>query len=319
MRPVFRCALLLVALTGCAARNELRIDGSSTVYPISLAMAEEFSIANPEVDVSVAFSGTGGGLSKLCNGEIDVAGASRVIKEEELALCAEHGIPVIELPVAADAITIVVNPANDWAGCMSLAELHAIWEPRSAVRTWSDVRPGWPDEEIVLFGPGTDSGTFDYFTEAVNSEAGATRTDFFPSEDDNVLVQGVRSDVHALGYFGYAHYAENSSQVRAVSVDSGAGCVAPTQATIEDNGYSPLSRPLFVYVAAPELGRDVVAEFADFYLAAANRDLISGSGFVAYADAVYAASATRLERRVTGSAFLDFEPGDSVLEAVSDR
>ena len=319
VRPVVLCALLLLIVAACAAPNDLRVDGSSTVYPISLAMAEEFSILNPDVNVSVAFSGTGGGLGKLCSGEVDVAGASRVIRPEELAACADSGISVVELPVAADAITVVVNPANDWAECMSLEELRAIWEPGSTVTTWSDVRTGWPDEGIVLYGPGTDSGTFDYFTEAVNHEPGATRTDFFPSEDDNVLVQGVRSDRYALGYFGFAHYVENRSQVRAVAVDAGSGCTLPTEASIEDNTYSPLSRPLFVYVAVPSLEKSAVLRFATFYLDDSSRGLVVGSGYVPYPEAVYEAAATRVERPVPGSAFLDFEPGDSVLEAVGRR
>ncbi len=319
MRLVVGCALLLVALVGCAGGGDVRVDGSSTVYPISLAVAEEFSILNPTANVSVSFSGTGGGLSKLCRGEIDIAGASRVIETSELAACAENGIGVIELPVAADAITVVVHPEDDWADCLDLGALRAIWEPGSSVTTWSDVEPGWPDEEIVLFGPGADSGTFDYFTEAVNGSAGATRTDFFPSEDDNVLVQGVRSDRFALGYFGFAHYAENRGAVRAVAVDGGDGCVLPTPETIEANSYSPLSRPLFVYVATRSLEKEAAAELAAFYLSDEARGLVSGSGYVAYPDQVYEAATARLANRVTGSAFQDFEPGDSVLGAVRAR
>lgn len=318
VRLVVGCALL-VALVACAAGGEVRVDGSSTVYPISLAVAEEFSILHPQANVSVSFSGTGGGLSKLCTGEIDIAGASRVIEPSELATCAENGIDVIELPIAADAITVVVHPDNDWVECLDLGELRAIWEPASSVTNWSDVRTGWPAEEIVLFGPGTDSGTFDYFTEAVNGMPGATRTDFFPSEDDNVLVQGVRSDRYALGYFGFAHYAENTDAVRAVAVDGGAGCTLPKRETIEANAYSPLSRPLFVYVATTSLRKEAVAGLAAFYLGDEASELVSGSGYVAYPAEVYRAATARLREGVTGSAFLDFEPGDSVLEAVRAR
>lgn len=316
MRSAHAALPLAIALLGLAAAQSLRVDGSSTVYPISLAMAEEFSIENPDVGIAVAFSGTGGGLSKLCAGEIDVADASRAVKEEELEACAAHGIAVIELPVAADAITVVVNAANDFARCLTVAELRAIWEPGSRVRLWSDVRPGWPDEEIVLYGPGTDSGTFDYFTEAVNGEAGAVRTDFFPSEDDNVLVTGVEGDRYALGYLGFAYYVENASRVRALEVDGGDGCVAPSAESIEANTYTPLSRPLFVYVSARSAERPEVQAFVRFYLDERNRELIADSGYATYGDDVYAATLQRFVDRVTGSAFADFEPGDSVLEAV---
>lgn len=307
---------LLSLLLSAAAAQSIRVDGSSTVYPISLAMAEEFFIENPSVEVSVAFSGSGGGFSKLCAGEIEIADASRVIKESELEACAANGIEVIELPVAADALTVVVNAENDWAQCMTIEELNAIWQPNSTVTTWSDVRPEWPNEELILYGPGTDSGTFDYFTEAVNGESGATRTDFFPSEDDNVLVQGVQSDVNALGYFGFAYYAENSGRVNAVQIDGGNGCVAPSAETIESNSYTPLSRPLFIYVAAGAADRPEVVSFVEYYLDDFNREFISDTGYATYADDIYEAVAQRFADRVTGSAFLDFEPGDSVLEAV---
>jgi len=316
MRPAHLALALALPLLGIASAQSIRIDGSSTVYPISLAMAEEFSIENPDVNVSVAFSGTGGGFSKLCAGEIDVADASRVVKQGELDACAANGIELIELPVAADALPVVVNSGNDFVQCVTVEELNAIWAPDSTVSRWSDVRPEWPDEEIALFGPGTDSGTFEYFTEAVNGEAGAIRTDFFPSEDDNVLVQGIQSDPFAMGYFGFAYYAENSGRVKALQVDSGDGCVEPSAANIESNTYTPLSRPLFVYVSAVAAERPEVQEFVRFYLDDFNRELIADTGYATYADDVYAATLQRFEDRVTGSAFLDFQPGDSVLDAV---
>lgn len=312
----FASVTIAALLVSGALAQSVRVDGSSTVYPISLAMAEEFSIVNPSVEVSVAFSGSGGGFSKLCAGEIDIADASRVIKQSELDACAANGIEVIELPVAADALTVVVHPENDWAQCMTVDELNAIWAPGSTVSLWSDVRPEWPAEELVLYGPGTDSGTFDYFTEAVMGESGAIRTDFFPSEDDNVLVQGVQSDVHALGYFGFAYYAENSGRVNAVLIDGGNGCVEPSVANIESNTYTPLSRPLFIYVAAAAAERPEVAEFVGFYLDAANREFIADTGYATYANDIYAAVSERFENLVTGSAFLEFQPGDSVLDAV---
>lgn len=313
-----RTALFVVTIAafGSAVGQQIRIDGSSTVYPISLAMAEEFSIENPQVNVSVAFSGTGGGFSKLCAGEVDVADASRPIRVSELEACAANGIEVIEVPVAADAITVVVNAGNDFATCITLDELRAIWSPGSTVQRWSDVRPDWPDQRIALFGPGVDSGTFDYFTEAVIGEIGAVRTDFFPSEDDNVLVQGVQSDRYALGYFGFAYYAENPTRVKALQVDGGQGCVAPSVESIETNSYTPLSRPLFIYVSSRAAERPEVQGFVAFYLDAFNRELISDTGYAAYGDDVYDAALRRFEDRVTGSAFLDFEPGDSVLDAV---
>lgn len=308
--------LTLMVLAAAAAQSSIAIDGSSTVYPISLAMAEEFFIENPDVEVSVGFSGSGAGFTKLCAGEIDIADASRVIKQSELDACAANGIEVIELPVAADALTVVVNSGNDWAQCMSIDELNALWGPDSTVSTWNQIRPEWPNAPVALFGPGTDSGTFDYFTEAVNGESGATRTDFFPSEDDNILVQGVQSDVNALGYFGFAYYAENSSRIKALAIDGGNGCVEPSVANIETNQYTPLSRPLFIYVNVDSALDSAVSQFVEFYLDAANRDYIAETGYATYADDIYQATLERFEARVTGSAFLDFEPGDSVLEAV---
>ena len=308
--------LTLMVLATAAAQSSIAIDGSSTVYPISLAMAEEFYIENPDVEVSVGFSGSGAGFTKLCAGEIDIADASRVIKQSELDACAAKGIEVIELPVAADALTVVVNSGNDWAQCMSIDELHALWGPDSTVNSWNQIRPEWPNAPVALFGPGTDSGTFDYFTEAVNGESGATRTDFFPSEDDNILVQGVQSDVNALGYFGFAYYAENSSRIKALAIDGGDGCVEPSVANIETNQYTPLSRPLFIYVNLDAAERSAVSRFVEFYLDAFNRDYIAETGYATYADDIYQATLERFGARVTGSAFLDFQPGDSVLEAV---
>ena len=309
-------AVLFALCFSAAFAQNIRVDGSSTVYPISLAMAEEFSIENPDSEVSVAFSGTGGGMSKLCAGEIEIADASRVIKQAELDTCAAAGIEVIELPVAADALTVVVNTENDWAQCLSIEELHLIWEPGSTVNNWNQVRPGFPDAELILYGPGTDSGTFDYFTEAVNGEGGAVRTDFFPSEDDNVLVQGVQADVNALGYFGFAYYAENTRSIKAVSIDGGNGCVEPNTENIETNTYTPLSRPLFIYVNASAAERPEVEDFVNYYLAEVNREFIADTGYATYAQEIYDATVERFEARVVGSAFLDFEPGDSVLEAV---
>ncbi len=319
---VFKQILITTALTlgFAAAQRTIRVDGSSTVFPISLAMAEEFSIDFPGTPVSVAFSGTGGGLSKLCAGEIDIADASRVVTPTELEKCVRNGIELIELPVAADALTVVVNSENDFVRCLTVAELSAIWAPGSLVNDWSQVRDGFPAVPITLFGPGTDSGTFEYFTEAINGQPGASRTDFFPSEDDNVLVQGVESDKYALGFFGYAYYKENSRRLRAVAVDGGNGCVEPDAHNIETNAYSPLSRPLLVYVSSASLAaKPGIAAFVAYYLAADNREFIADSGYATYSDAVYDAVAARFEARRTGTAFANFKPGDSVLEAVRDH
>jgi len=246
--------------------GEIRIDGSSTVFPLTEAMAEEFQYAYPNVMVTVAESGTGGGFEKFCRGETDANDASRHIKDEELAACTEAGIEPVELAVAYDGLSVVVHPSNTWAECLTVAELNAIWAPDSTVTNWSQVREGFPDAALTLFGPGADSGTFDYFTEEINGETDASRSDFTQSEDDNVLVTGVAGDPNALGYFGFAYYAPNADKVKAVAIDNGAGCVAPSFETIADGTYAPLSRPLFIYPSKASLARPEVAAFFRFYL-----------------------------------------------------
>lgn len=309
----------VLVLGAAFAQQNISVDGSSTVYPISLAIAEEFQIVNPDARVTVAFSGTGGGFERFCRGETQISDASRVIEEDEIAACEEAGIPFIELPVAADALTVVVNPENDFVECLTVEQLQQIWGPDSTVQTWADVNPEWPDEQIELYGAGTDSGTFDYFTEAINGESGAIRTDYFPSEDDNVLVQGVQGNEYALGFFGFAYYNENPDSLKAVAIDSGDGCVEPNAETVENNSYAPLSRPLFIYVSQNAVDSNpVVQDFVDFYLAEDNRELIEDTGYVVYSDEIYGAIQTRFDNRATGSAFADFEPGDNVLEAVQE-
>lgn len=308
---------LAVTLLSSALSQDVRVDGSSTVYPISLALAEDFQIVNPRARITVAFSGTGAGFEKFCRGETDVSGASRPIKESEIELCAQNGIEFVELPVAADGLSVVVNPQNDWAQCLTVEELHQIWMPNSSVKTWQDVRPEWPERELVLYGAGTDSGTFDYFTEAINGDSGAIRTDFFPSEDDNVLVQGVAGDTSAMGFFGYAYYAENQGRLDVVEVDGGNGCVEPSPETIAENSYTPLSRPMFLYFNAERLAsNEVLRRFARFVVSPEAEPLIADTGYLAYPAEIYEAAEERLEGLVEGSAFRDFEPGDSVLEAV---
>ena len=255
------------------------LDGSSTVFPISEAMAEEFQIANRGVRVTVGISGTGGGFKKFCAGETDISDASRPIKQTERELCAENGIEPLEIPVAWDGLTVVINPENDWAACMTVDELKRVWQPGSTVTRWSDVRDGWPDAEMKLYGPGTDSGTFDYFTEAIVGEEDASRADYTASEDDNVLVVGVEGDVEALGYFGFAYYEENQERLNSVAIDNGDGCVAPTRETIESGEYAPLSRPMFIYVSSAALERPEVRAFVDFYLTNATA-LVPEVGYV---------------------------------------
>jgi phosphate transport system substrate-binding protein len=248
--------------------GSIQADGSSTVFPITEAVAEEFMAeTGGDVRVTVALSGTGGGFKRFCTGETAISNASRPIEESEREVCAQNGVEVVELEIAWDGLAVLVNPANSFVQCLTVEELKRIWNAGSTVRTWQDVRPEWPAQDIKLYGPGTNSGTFDYFTEVINGEGGATRADYTASEDDNVLVQGVAGDASALGYFGYAYLAENRGQLKAVAVDGGEGCVMPTPETIESGAYAPLSRPLYIYVNRAELQRPEVEAFVDFYLA----------------------------------------------------
>ena len=251
-----------------AESSVIKMDGSSTVFPIAEAAAEEFQLSGRRVRVTVGLSGTGGGFKKLCRGEIDVANASRPILTEEMASCREAGIRYLELPVAFDAITIVVNPANSWVRTLTLPELKKMWEPaaQNTIKRWNQIRPEWPDAPLTLFGPGADSGTFDYFTEAVCGKAKSSRGDFTASEDDNVLVQGVQHTVNALGYFGFAYYNSHREQMRAVPIDNGREAVLPSSDTVNDGSYRPLSRPLFIYVNEASTTRPEVREFVEFYL-----------------------------------------------------
>lgn len=270
--------------------GDILIDGSSTVFPVSEAMAEEFMIANPGVRVTVGTSGTGGGFEKFCSGQTQVSNASRPISEEEIAACEEAGIEYVELPVATDALTVAVNPENDWAQCLTVEELNTIWAPEAqgTVTNWNQVRPEFPDAPLALYGPGTDSGTFDYFTDTINGEEGASRGDYTASEDDNVLVTGVEGDVNALAYFGYAYYVENQDRLKSIAVDGGEGCVEPTQENVLSGAYAPLSRPLFIYVSTAALEEPQVAAFIDFYLDSANKALVEETGYVSLTDEQYA-------------------------------
>jgi len=252
------------------AQSIIKIDGSSTVFPIAEAVAEEFQIAKRgKVRVTVGIAGTGGGFKRFCRGETDISNASRPILKEEMEACRVAGIRYMELPVAFDALTVVVNPQNTWVKSLTIADLKKMWEPgaQGRVTKWNQVRPQWPAQNLMLFGPGADSGTFDYFTEAVNGKSKASRGDFTASEDDNVLVQGVENNKNALGYFGFAYYVAHKDKMRAVEIDNGKGkTVAPSLEAVIDGSYQPLSRPLFIYVRETAAQRPEVKEFINFYL-----------------------------------------------------
>jgi len=246
--------------------GEVVIDGSSTVFPLTSAAAELFMGENSGVNVSVSQSGTGGGFEKFCDGQTDISDASRQIEDDEIALCEAGGITYDEFSIANDALTVVVNAENDWATCLTVEQLNAIWAPDSTVNNWNQVDPSFPDQELVLAGPGTDSGTFDYFTGAVNGEEGASRTDYQASEDDNVIVQAVQGSPGGMGYFGFSYYEANQDTLKALEIDSGSGCVAPSAETVQDGSYAPLGRQLFIYPSAAALERPEVEGFVRFYI-----------------------------------------------------
>lgn len=299
------------ALAGGKLGGAVRVDGSSTVYPITEAVAEEFRGPAPQVKLTVGISGTGGGFKKFCVGETDINDASRPIDPKEVALCGEKAIGFIELPIAFDGLTIVVNPKNKFVDKLTVAELKEIWRPDSPVKTWKDVRSTWPDEPISLYGAGHDSGTFDYFTEVINGKAKVCRADYTASEDDNVLVQGVEGDPHALGFFGYAYYVENKQRLKAVPIDGGNGPVAPSVETIRTGTYAPLSRPLFLYVSRAAADRPEVDAFVKFYLEN-GPELVGQVGYVPLPKEINELVAKRYEKRVTGSVFGEGHQGRSI-------
>ena len=263
--------------------QSIKIDGSSTVYPITDAMAKEYQNTNPKkAQITVEFSGTGGGFKKFCAGETDISNASRPIRSEEMEACKKAGIRYYELPVAFDALTVVVNPKNDWAKDITVQELKKIWEPaaQGKITRWNQIRPNWPNQPITLYGAGKESGTFDYFTEAIVGTPKASRTDYTASEDDTVLVQGVTKDENALGYFGLSYYEKNQSQLKAVGIDRGKGAVLPSRETVEKSQYQPLARPLFIYVSYNSAQSKVeLRNFVEFYMKKAPT-LVSSVGYI---------------------------------------
>ncbi|NIN70564.1 MAG: phosphate ABC transporter substrate-binding protein PstS family protein [Gemmatimonadetes bacterium] len=295
-------ALLLVGgLAGCEGggsetevTGRIHIDGSSTVYPITEAVVEEFQAAHRSIRVAVGVSGTGGGFKKFCSGEAEIADASRAIKASELERCRANGVEPVEFPIALDGLSVMVNPANDWADCLTVGELRRIWQPGSTITTWAEVRDGWPDEELVLYGPGIDSGSFDYFTENIVGEEDASRPDYMASEDDNVLVHGISGDRGSLGYFGHAYYVENADLLKLVAIDGGEGCVLPDSETVRDDSYRPLTRPLFIYVDRKELEREGIVMFMRYYFTNVAR-LASAVGYVPLPTEGYEATLSGIE------------------------
>ena len=311
--------LAMVAACGRGSQSAQLVaaDGSSTVYPITEAVAEEFQKAHPGVRVTVGISGTGGGFQKFCRGEVQIADASRPIRPTEIEACSTGGIQFIELPVAYDGLAVVVHPQNTWVDHMTVAELRRLWEPAAEgkVTRWSQIRTGWPDREVHLFGAGVDSGTFDYFTEAINGKEKASRGDYTSSEDDNVIVQGVACDQDALGYFGFAYYEENKDRLKLVPIDdqkddNGAGPIPPSFESVRGGTYRPLSRPLFIYVSQAALARPEIKTFLDFYLDAGVR-LTGEVGYVPLTDGEQRLVVARLASAKTGTMF--GAPGASAM------
>lgn len=294
---------LLLASCGSGGGNEdqlsgeIQIDGSSTVYPISEAVAEEFRREAPDVRVTVGVSGTGGGFQKFLRGDIDINNASREIQPSEIKTAEKNGIEYVRLSVAYDGLAVLIHPENDWVDYFTVEELKTIWEPEAQgeIIHWSDVREEWPDEELHLFGPGVASGTYDYFTEAIVGESGSSRGDFTASEDDNVLVQGVSTDQYALGFFGLAYYEENKEQLKLVGVQNGSGeVVEPTMQTVSNGTYEPLSRPLFIYIRKEAAQQENVQQFVHFYLNNAPM-LAEQIGYIAMPDSVYEVQRKKFE------------------------
>jgi phosphate transport system substrate-binding protein len=303
--PAMLIGVLSAGMPGRAqAQAAIKIDGSSTVFPISEAYAEEFQIQKRgKVNVTVGVSGTGGGFKKFCRGETDISNASRPIMAEEMEICRKAGIKYMELPIAFDALTVVINPQNTWAKTLTIAELRKMWEPgaQGRITNWNQIRSSFPNQKLMLFGPGADSGTFDYFTEAVNGKAKSSRGDYTASEDDNTLVQGVEQNKGAIGYFGFAYYAAHKDKMTAVAVDAGKGAIGPSLENVTNATYSPLSRPLFIYVKDSSAARPEVKEFVQFIMS--RGDLVSEVGYLPLPKTAYAISLKHFQDGRLGTVF----------------
>jgi phosphate transport system substrate-binding protein len=312
LKQKYKMVLLIASLIGVwgifpksVKAQIIQIDGSSTVFPITEAVAEEFQKAKKgKIKVTVGIAGTGGGFKKFCRGETDISDASRPILKQEMEACKGAGVEYFELPIAYDALTVIVNPKNDWVKALTVPDLKKMWEPsaQGKVTNWNQVRSEWPNAPLKLFGPGADSGTFDYFTEAIVGKAKSSRGDFTASEDDNVLVQGIINDRNALGYFGFSYYAENQNKLKAVPIDTGKGPVSPSPKTVEDGTYQPLSRPIFIYVSKKALDKPEVKEFVEFYLKNAPL-LVKQVKYVALPQSVYTTGAEHLKKGKVGTMF----------------
>lgn len=305
-------SLSAAALVSSCAQNEsqtrqaIAIDGSSTVYPITNSVTQQFKSENPNaVEVTVEFSGTGGGFEKFCAGQTDINDASRPINPQEMQACKDAGVPYIELPIAFDAITVVVHPENTWAQDITVAELEQMWQPQAQgkIVKWNQIRPSWPDRPLTLYGPGSDSGTFDYFTEAIVGQPEASRDDYTASEDDEILVEDVSDDPNALGYFGYAYYESNADKLKALPVDSGNGPVMPSPETVENAEYQPLARPLFIYVNADAAQKNpALRDFVEFYIDKAPQ-LVSSVGYIPLPEDGYRLTYMHFHRNKVGTVF----------------
>ena len=299
-------AVLAATVASSAAQAQIvKVDGSSTVYPVTEAVAEEFQKAKKNaIKVTVGISGTGGGFKKFCRGETDLANASRPITKKEMEACAAAGIRYVEMPVAFDALTVIVNPANTAVKSLTVAELKKMWEPaaQGTVKNWKDINPAFPDQPLKLYGPGADSGTFDYFTEAIVHKAKSSRGDYTASEDDNVLVQGVSRDKGGLGYFGFAYYVENQKKLKAVAIDGGKGPVLPSPEAVENGTYAPLSRPIFVYVSEKSLEKPEVREYVEFYMKNAAK-LVTEVKFVPLPAKAYQMNLEHVAKKKVGTVF----------------
>ncbi len=310
---------LAMGITSCGGSTptaQVKVDGSSTVFPISEAMAEEFQKANPGIQVTVGVSGTGGGFKKFCAGETDISNGSRPIKESEIELCKKGGIEYIELPIAFDGLSVVVNKENNFASCLKTSELKKMWEPaaQDKIKNWKQIRPGFPDSKLGLYGPGTDSGTYDYFMGKTVGKDKGSRGDYTASEDDNLIVQGVSTDKGGIGFFGYAYYEENKDKLKLLQIDGGSGCVAPSTATIADGSYKPLSRPEFIYVKKEAATRPEVKAFVDYQLAAANSKLISEVGYVPMPEDIMMLVRKRFSEGTVGTVFANAPKGSKVKQ-----